>query len=446
MRETRVAQASIFEFYAEHEFGDQLKALSSILDEHPEVLSVLEKDLIDDSLINVGRSGLTVESIFRCLLLKQLLQVSYKRLAFHLADSMSYRTFSRLPHDLEPKKSCLQSTIRRIKPETLEEIFYLLSASWITKGIMSIKKLRIDSTVVKSNIAPPLDSQLLNDGVRVLSRNLARSRYKTGIKIRFTDQRKKSTSLAFRIFNAKKAEKDELYEYLIKLTDLVLKQSARALLKVRSESLLSDSTQKWISKVEHYMDLTQKVLSQTVRRVILEDEVPASEKILSIFEEHTDIIVKSNRDTFYGHKINLSSEVNGFITHLSIEDGNTSDKELFMPVLNSHQKEFGCLPESTVCDGGYATKDNVLKGRELGLKHVVFHKRVGLSYHAMGVKKKTFDRLRNFRAGIEGNISELKRAYGVGKAKWKGRDGFEAFVWSSVISYNLVHLARIQSE
>ena len=90
MRETRVAQASIFEFYAEHEFGDQLKALSSILDEHPEVLSVLEKDLIDDSLINVGRSGLTVESIFRCLLLKQLLQVSYKTI------SISFGRFNEL--------------------------------------------------------------------------------------------------------------------------------------------------------------------------------------------------------------------------------------------------------------------------------------------------------------------------------------------------------------
>ena len=102
-------------------------------------------------------------------------------------------------------------------------------------------------------------------------------------------------------------------------------------------------------------------------------------------------------------------------------------------------------PESTVCDGGYASKRNVTDGRKLGVKRVVFHKRVGISYHLMGVKIKTFKKLRNFRAGIEGNISELKRAFGASKAQWKGHDGFKAFVWSSVISYNLVRMARQQS-
>jgi IS5 family transposase len=95
-----------------------------------------------------------------------------------------------------------------------------------------------------------------------------------------------------------------------------------------------------------------------------------------------------------------------------------------------------------VCDGGYASKKNASDGRSLGLKHAVFHKRVGISYQDMGVKIKTFKKLRNFRAGVEGNISELKRAFGAGKAKWKGHDGFKAFVWSSVLCYNLVRMAR----
>ena len=145
------------------------------------------------------------------------------------------------------------------------------------------------------------------------------------------------------------------------------------------------------------------------------------------------------------HKINLSSERSGIITHLSIEKGNPADSDLFLQVLDSHREILGRLPQSVVCDGGYASKANVEKGRALGIDHVVFHKRVGISYLAMGVKRKTFERLRNFRADIEGNISELKRTFGVSKATWKGHEGFQAFVWSSVISYNLVRLARLPS-
>jgi IS5 family transposase len=188
-----------------------------------------------------------------------------------------------------------------------------------------------------------------------------------------------------------------------------------------------------------------KVVDQTTRRVIEKENVASSEKIVSLFESHTDIIVKGFRDTQYGHKVNLSSDKNGFITYFSIEAGNPADKALFLPVLQAYQDNFDCLPNSIVGDGGYASKDNVSKGRALGVKQVVFHKRVGISFHAMGVKRKTFERLRNFRAGVEGNISELKRAFGAGKATWKGHDGFKAFVWSSVISYNLVRLARLQA-
>jgi IS5 family transposase len=118
---------------------------------------------------------------------------------------------TRLPATAMPSRSGLQSTIRSIKPETLEKVHEILSGNWLKQGILSMDKLRIDSTVVASNIAPPSDSQLLNDGVRVLSQLLAKSKNVTGVKIRFTDQRKSSKSLAFQIFNAKNAGKEALY-------------------------------------------------------------------------------------------------------------------------------------------------------------------------------------------------------------------------------------------
>ena len=445
MRETRIAQLSIFDIYSKHEIGSRLKQLSSLLDKHPEILSIIEEDLVDKSCKPVGRTGLSVESIFRCMILKQQMGLSYEKLAFHLSDSMSYRTFARLPQHLMPKKSCLQATIRRIKPETLEKVHRLLAVDWLENQHISLEKLRIDSTVVASNIAPPSDSQMLNDGVRVISRLLAKSQDATEIKIRFTDKRKASKSLAFQIFNAKKTRKDALYPELLKLVRVVLRQVKRALFRVRTEGPMTLSTQQWLRKLAHYRDLTLRVVDQTQRRVLNKESVPSAKKIVSIFEEHTDIIVKGFRDVQYGHKINVSSEKRGFITHLSIEAGNPSDSERFLPILHAHQENLGRLPKSVVCDGSYASKNNVLSGRALDIQHVVFHKRVGLSYLDMGVKKKTFDSLRNFRAGVEGNISELKRVFGLNKAKWKGHDGFKAFVWSSVISYNLVRLARFQS-
>lgn len=443
MRETRNAQASIFEHYSNHEYGVRLQKLSEVLDRHPEILNLVAADLIDTSVSAVGRIGLSAESVLRCLLLKQQRGFSYEQLAFHLSDSVTYRTFTRLPAHLSPSRSCLQSTIRSIKPETLELAHQVLTRSLLDTGMASLDKLRIDSTVVASHIAPPSDSQLLNDGVRVISRLLAKSKTETGLNIRFTDQRKAAKSLAFRIFNAKKATKDELYPDLLKITRRVLKQADRGRQQVIEGVQASVSCQKWLASLAHYRDLTSRVIEQTERRVTHGESVPSSDKIVSLFEPHTDIIVKGFRDVQYGHKINLSSEARGFITALTIEEGNPSDKALFLPVLDFHRSVLGKLPRSVVADGGYASQANVAVGRAMGLKHVVFHKPVGVSLTAMGVKSKTFNALRHFRAGIEGNISELKRAFGATKAKWKGHDGFKAFVWASALSYNLVRLARL---
>jgi IS5 family transposase len=109
--------------------------------------------------------------------------------------------------------------------------------------------------------------------------------------------------------------------------------------------------QGWIKDVEHYRVLTLKVVDQTVRRVINKESVPSSEKIISLFEEHSDVIVKGFRDVQYGHKINLSTEKHGLITSLSIEKGNPADSDLFLAVLDAHQKNLKELPHSVASDG-----------------------------------------------------------------------------------------------
>jgi IS5 family transposase len=168
---------------------------------------------------------------------------------------MSDRSFARLPSNLTPKKSCLQSTIRSIKPETLEAVRNMLSMGWHDEGHLCLCRLRIDSTVVASNIASPSDSQILNDGVRVQARHLARSKDMTGKKVRFTHQRKASKSLVFQIFNAKKAEKDLVYPQLLALVRIVLKQVDNAFLQIETDYATNPKTQRWIKDVsttEHY--------------------------------------------------------------------------------------------------------------------------------------------------------------------------------------------------
>jgi IS5 family transposase len=130
---------------------------------------------------------------------------------------------------------------------------------------------------------------------------------------------------------------------------------------------------------------------------------------------------------------------------LLIEEGNPCDTDRYIPVVEAHQSLYQSVPQTTIADGGYACQKNIKAGKLLGVKRVGFHKKKGISISEMGMKAKTLKALRNFRAGIEGNISELKRAFGAGKATWKGKEGFWAYIWSSAISYNLTRLVRMQS-
>lgn len=445
MRETRNAQASIFDLYSKHELGQRLQQLSELLDAYPEVLSLVAQDFDKANVASTGACGLSIETIFRCLVLKQVTGMSYQKLAFHLSDSPTYRAFARLTVKQCPSKSAIQATVRRIQPDTLQRIHQLFLSGWVDEGALSLATLRIDSTVVDSHIAPPMDSQLLNDGVRVLSRLMFKSKQRIGVKIRFVDQRKRAKSLAFQIFHAKKAEKDKLYPTLLSCAQVALRQVNKAIDKVKIQTASTTQAKLWIQEVEHYRALLLKVIDQTQRRVLHNEHVPASEKIVSLFEPHTDIIVKSLREVQYGHKINLATEQYGFITYLKIEDGNPADATLYQPVLEACKEDYQTLPEAIVADGGYASQNNVQHARELGVKRRVFNKPVGLSLHDMGVKRKTFVALREFRAGIEGNISELKRAFGLRRATWQGHDGFKAYVWSSVLSYNLIRWVRFSS-
>lgn len=193
---------------------------------------------------------------------------------------------------------------------------------------------------------------------------------------------------------------------------------------------------------EVFRPLIVQVIAQTQRRVIDGERVAAADKIVSLFEPHTDIMVKGQRDVQYGHKLSLSSGASGLVLDVIVKDGNPADSIRLMPLLRRHIRRYGEAPRDLVADGGYASAANLADAKALRVAHVAFHKPVGLTVEAMTGDRWLYNKLRRFRAGIEAIISCLKRCFGLSRCNWKGLDHFKAYVHSAVFTHNLVVLTQ----
>src|SRR5271155_3070046 len=181
MRQQRTVQASLFDLFAGHEIGRELKAMSQWLDEHRELIGLVAEDLRRHDVMETGRQGLPAESVLRCGLLKQHRQLSYQELAFHLEDSASFRAFARLPLAWSPKKSVLHRTISAIRPETWEAVNRVLVANAKQDKLEAGAMVRIDSTVTAALMHDPSDSTLLWDAVRTMTRLLRQAAALPGV-------------------------------------------------------------------------------------------------------------------------------------------------------------------------------------------------------------------------------------------------------------------------
>jgi IS5 family transposase len=444
MRQERIIQASLFDVFAGHEIGRELKAMSQWLDEHRALLGLVAGDLRRHGIRETGRHGLPAEAVLRSALLKQQRQLSYEELAFHLEDSASFRAFARLPLSWSPKKSVLHKTISAISAASWEAINRAVVSSARQKKLESGTVVRIDSTVTQALMHEPSDSSLLWDGVRVMTRLLEQATSIPGAPaIVWRNHRRlaKKRALAIR-YSRGKARKAQLYGDLIAATRATVAALQRA--DQRLTACFSIAAELWRCRLRHYLPLIERVIAQAERRVFAGEAVPAGEKLVSLFEPHADIIVKGGRDVHYGHKLNLTTGRSGLILDVVIETGNPADSARFLPMLDRHIALYGSPPRQTTADGGYATRDNLDQAKARGVSDVAFHKKRGLAIEDMVKSRWVYRRLRNFRAGIEAGISCLKRAYGLTRSTWRGLAHFKAYVWSSVVAYNLVLLARLK--
>src|SRR6266404_3395539 len=293
MRQERIIQASLFDVFAEHEIGRELKAMSQWLDEHRGLLGLVAGDLRRHGIQETGRHGLPAEAVLRSALLKQQRQLSYEELAFHLEDSASFRAFARLPLSWSPKKSVLHKTISAISAASWEAINRTVVSSARQEKLDRGTVVRIDSTVTQALMHAPSDSSLLWDGVRVMTRLLEQAITIPGapaIVWRNHCRLAKKRALAIQ-YSRGKARKAQLYRDLIAATRATVAALQHA--AQRLTACASIDAELWRSQLRHYLPLIERVIAQAERRVLAGEAVPAGEKLVSLFEPHADIIVKS---------------------------------------------------------------------------------------------------------------------------------------------------------
>ena len=448
MRKERNFQQSFGNLFPKTRLGQELETMSKLLDEEPAILGLVQKDLCANASPSAGREGMTAEQVFRCGILKRLQGFTYDELELYLQESWSFRAFTRLGPDQDPSDTTLQANIAMIRPETWEAINRLLVKLAERRAVEKGRTVRIDTTTVETNVHRPSDASLLHDGMRVLTRLLeSGSGLEPSPGYAYSNHLRVSKRRLLAITNAKSPEAQvPHYRDLAGYAERVAGYAEEALVVLDEWVGATDSDQAHgqliAQEMREALALLLRVISQTKRRVFNSESVPAAEKVVSLFEEHTDIITKKRRETQFGHKVCLVTGASSLVLDCVIERGNPADSNLFPKMLDRQKSIYGRPPRQTSADGGFASKGNLDCGKDAGVKDVCFAKKRGLSIKAMVRSTWVYRLLKDFRAGIEANISVLKRAFGLDRCDWSGWEGFLSYVWSAIIAYNLATMAR----
>jgi len=450
MRKKWDEQTSIFHILPRNKIARELEAISAILDTQPQILDRVYKDLSWVRLADTGREGMSAEQVLRCAILKQYRNLTYEELAFHLEDSQSFRAFAKMRIGQYPSSSTLQENIKALSVESWESVHQAVLGYAEGQGLEKGRTARMDSTVVETNIHQPTDSTLLQDGIRIITRWLAEGKSLLPVpEYSFVDHNRRTKKRVVTILNARKeAIRQRAYRDLLDLAGRV-RGYALGAIPVLSGFISADAQMgleayALAEKLERAVRMLEEVISQTERRVFHGEKVPADEKLVSFFECHTDIIVKGSREVEYGHKVFLTGGKTGMVLDCVMERGNPNDTVLFPILIERQERVYGRPPRQVSADGGFASQENLKKAKGMGIKDVAFAKKKGLAVLEMVKSHWVYKKLRNFRAGIEANISRLKRSFGFSCCDWTGWAGFKQYIWSAIVSYNLLVLAQLQ--
>jgi len=407
--------------------------IDTILESHPEFITMMESDIVGSERASTfGRKDTpSVEQIVRGAIYKEMKVMDYRELEYAQIDSRICELFVKLDGRNPFSFQLFQKYISRIKPESLHRLLIEINKIAICEGYENVQSVSQDSTVVKTNIHYPTSNSLVWDCIKTSTRLLFQLNEEITT-LNFIDYTKSAKKTFFELNVTRgDAKRLPLFHKQLILFTKVINQTSNAI-KKKSTSILAEGIQQELAKL---LELMYQVYDMTYRKEIAGEKVPNDEKIFSIYELHTDIIVKGQREVQFGHKINLAAGKSNLILDCQILRGNPSDKTLFAPTIERVIENYGIVPRDSTTDGGYATLDNLKFAQKTGIENIVFNKVVG-SLQNIASSLNMITRLRRWRSAIEAMISNIKRGFDIFICNWKGWEHFQSKVLWSVLAYN----------
>jgi IS5 family transposase len=438
-----------------------LEAISDFLDDHDEMVEQVRRDLVRGLKKPAsGRRGLTARQVLRSLVLLRVKNWDYRELRERIADGLTLRQFTDFYCEEVPKHDAFNRGVNRLRPQTVKAINDLVVQVAVALGLEDGAKLRVDTTVVETDIHHPTDNTLLWDVVRVVTRligRLAKALEMPRIK-GFHDRRRSAHRRMYEIQRMTTRQRQgagsrqtATYRDLIGIAEEVVANAKAALEKsarMRGKDLLAAMTIDAIrDDIARYCGLGERVIDQARRRVLDGEQVPNAEKIYSIFEPHTDLIKrgKVRAPVEFGHKVFLAESAKGLITQYEVLKGNPSDEVHVAPSLKRHRRAFRRAAELYASDRGFFSEQNVAACVHGGVKVACIPQRGGSKTPQRQAYERSapFKQGQRFRAGIEGRISVLMRGRGMKRCRAEGAERFALFVGAAVLANNLMIIAAL---
>jgi IS5 family transposase len=399
-----------------------------------------------------GRPATPVDVILRMMLLKHVRDWSYEVLTREVRANLVYREFTRIGGEKVPDDKTMGRLGRQLGPELVQKLNERVVEIARQNKIATGRKLRVDTTVVETNIHYPTDSTLLGDGVRVLTRIMKKvgevaGEAGTRLRDRTRSVKLRVLAIARASRNLTEKGKEKLRQSYIRLLDAtsrVVGQAKRFSLEIGGRIKRGNRAvlQRARKQLDEMIPRVQQVLRQTRERV-LKGNTRAEGKLFSIFETHTEIIRKgkAHKPNEFGQMIKIQEAENQIITHYEVYDQRPADSALLVPSVEQHILQFGRAPELVTADPGFFSAANESRAEELGVPWVSIPSHATKSpARKQRQKKRWFKKAQKWRTGCEGRISVLKRRHGLQRSRYKGPDGMKRWVGFGVIADNIIHI------
>jgi IS5 family transposase len=386
-----------------------------------------------------GRPSTPAEVVLRMLLLKHMRGWSYEDVTREVRANLVYREFTGVGGGKVPDDKTMGRLARQLGSEAIEQLHRRMVSIALEKKVVAGRRMRVDTTVVETNIHYPTDSTLMGDGVRVLTRVMKKAATgEAGMKFRDRSRSVKRRILEIAYAARNKSEKGQekmkaAYRKLLEATSRVVGQA-----KQFSGAVAGRAKQ----QLDEMIPRVQQVMKQARARV-LGGNTRADNKILSMFEPDTEVIRKgkASKPTEFGKMVKIQEAENQIVIHFEVFDQRPSDSDLLTPSIEKHKELMDRVPDLAAADAGFFSAANETAATQLGVKRVAIPSRSTKSEkRKQEQKKRWFKKAQKWRTGCEGRISVLKRRHGLNRSRYKGTQGMKRWVGLGVMADNMINI------